>query len=212
MSGKVNPLSLKPVPETAAAVIVTFVPPAFFKVTVCDAALPITTLPKLTLVGLAVTSPAGTPAPERGRFTVPVSVVKAILPLTVPSVAGANCTLKLALSPAARVNGAVMPVIVNPVPVTVICDIVRLDCPVLVIVSLLVWLVPVCTLPKLRLVGDGVSTPGPWSCALPPSPWQPARPIRPATTSNALQQLFLVFNEKNKGFKICLPNTSLPAD
>ena len=132
MSGKVNPLSLKPAPETAAAVMVTSEPPVFFKVTVCDAAPPTTTLPKLILVGLTVTSPAGTPVPVSGRFTVPLSVAKAILPLTAPSVVGANCTLKAGLSPGVRVNGAVMPVMLNPVPVTVICEIVRADWPVLV--------------------------------------------------------------------------------
>ena len=213
VNGNVNPLKLKPVPEAAAAVMVTLLLPLFVNVTVCDVALPITTLPKLMLDGLAVRSPAATPAPERGRFTVPVSVVKAMLPVTAPLAAGANNTLKLTLSPAASVTGTVIPVTLNPDPVTAICDIVRVDCPVLVTVAFLVWVVPICTLPKLTLDGDGVSTPGPWSCAFPPRPWQPTSPMRPATTSNPQRQLLPVLKEENNDFKICPPNRSfLPTD
>lgn len=111
VSGKVNPLSLNPAPETAPAVTVIFELPVFFSVMVCEAAPPITTPPKLTLVGFAVRSCASTPVPESGRSTSPLSVVKATLPLTAPVAVGANCTVKFALSPAASVTGAVMPVI-----------------------------------------------------------------------------------------------------
>lgn len=61
---------MKPAPETDAAVTVTFEPPVFFRVTVCDPVLPITTLPKLMLVGLAVKSPAATAVPDTGIFKV----------------------------------------------------------------------------------------------------------------------------------------------
>ena len=42
------------------------------------------------------------------------------LPLTALAVWGVNATVKIALWPAVRVMGAVIPLIVKPVPVTVI--------------------------------------------------------------------------------------------
>ena len=68
--GKVNPLKLKPEPEIEAAVTVTFAPPVFFSVTICDVASPKRTLPKLMLLGLAVKFPAATAVPDTGMFSV----------------------------------------------------------------------------------------------------------------------------------------------
>jgi hypothetical protein len=57
VNGVDKPLILKPVPVTLAAEIVTLAVPEFVSVTICDPLLPTTTLPKLTLAGLAVSAP-----------------------------------------------------------------------------------------------------------------------------------------------------------
>ena len=62
-----------------------------------------------------------------------------------------------------RVNGNARPLIVNPAPVTLAAEMVRLEPPELVSVSLSVLLLPTVTLPKLKLVGLGVI----WPCVTP---------------------------------------------
>ena len=57
VAGVARPLRLKPVPEAVAADIVTLAVPVFFSVMVCELLLPMTTLPKLTLDGVAVSWP-----------------------------------------------------------------------------------------------------------------------------------------------------------
>jgi hypothetical protein len=81
------------------------------------------------------------------------------LPLAEPLVVGANLTLKVTLWPAARVAGIVIPVMLYGEAV-VTALMVTLEPPELVSVSESVWLLPTCTLPKLRLVAVAVSDPG----------------------------------------------------
>ena len=57
VNGVDKPLILKPVPVTLAAEIVTLAVPEFVSAIVCDPLLPTTTLPKLTLAGLAASTP-----------------------------------------------------------------------------------------------------------------------------------------------------------
>lgn len=99
VSGTVNPVNAKPVPEAAAAVTVIFSPPVFFRVTVCDAVVPVVTLPKLILVGLAVRSPAVTATPVTGIVKVGLCAfeVTVTLPLNVPADWGANFTVNVTL-------------------------------------------------------------------------------------------------------------------
>jgi hypothetical protein len=52
------------------------------------------------------------------------------LPVALPEVDGANAIVKLFVCEAARVKGAVMPLIVNPVPLAVALEIVKLVPPV----------------------------------------------------------------------------------
>jgi hypothetical protein len=83
-----------------------------------------------------------------------------MLPLAAPLVVGAKSTVNEVLWPAVRVNGKDKPLKLNPVPLAVAAEIVRLVPPVLVSVSdkfvlLLTW-----TLPNARLVGFAVSAPG----------------------------------------------------
>jgi hypothetical protein len=85
------PLMLNPVPETLAAEIVTLPVPVLFNVTVADALLPTSTLPKLTLAGLAL-SPPCVPVPlsaiASGEFE--ASLVTVSVPLAAPADCDAN--------------------------------------------------------------------------------------------------------------------------
>ena len=71
-----------------------------------------------------------------------------------PAEAGANLTLKDVDCPAARVAGSVIPLVLKPVPVALICEMETLEFPVFEIVSVWLAVEPVATLPKLNDVGD----------------------------------------------------------
>jgi len=81
---------------------------------------PTGTLPKARLVGFDASAPGAVPVPVKGIVSVGFDAfeVMATLPLTAPAAVGANNTLKLALWPAVRVTGAVMPLTLNHVPLT----------------------------------------------------------------------------------------------
>jgi hypothetical protein len=115
---------------------------------------PTVTLPKLRDVGLAPRVPtAFVPTPETGTVNVAsdASEARVRFPFEVPEVDGANCTLKLALCPTARVAGALMPVRVYPAPLMLACEMVTPALPVFFTVPDIVWVLPTVTLPKLRL-------------------------------------------------------------
>lgn len=84
-------------------------------------------------------------------------LVTVAVPERVPTLAGAKTTLKLVDWLAASVSGSVVPVEVNPVPVTLTLEMVTLEFPVLVRVTVWVELVPVVTLPKLSDVEEAES-------------------------------------------------------
>src|ERR1700722_3901069 len=153
--GVVIPLTLNPVPLAATEEIVTLVPPEF--VTVSDKVLfvPTCTLPKLKLVGFDPRAPAATPVPESGIVNEGFDAVEVTttFPVALAAEAGVNFTLKVAPWPAVRVMGVVMPLTLNPVPLAATAEIVTLDPPVFVTVSDRVEFDPICTVPKLRLVG-----------------------------------------------------------
>jgi hypothetical protein len=86
-------------------------------------------------------------------------------PLALAADWGANATLKLALWPAVRVSGVVIPLRLNPVPLIPTWEIVRVEPPELVTVSDRDWLLPTVTLPKFRLVGFDPSVP--WATPVP---------------------------------------------
>ena len=115
------------------------------------------------MVGETVSCPAAAvPVPESGIVKVGFEALEVMvtLPLAAPAEVGANDTLKLVLCPEVSVTGAVIPVMLNPVPLTPTAEMVTLDPPVLVTVSDRVCLFPTTTLPKLRLVGFDESAPG----------------------------------------------------
>ena len=85
-----------------------------------DLLLPTVTPPKLRLVGFAPSVPGVTPVPDNGMLNVGFDALDVIvtLPLTLPAAEGANETEKVALCPAVSVTGVVMPLKLNPLPLT----------------------------------------------------------------------------------------------
>src|SRR5258708_32151307 len=92
------------------------------------------------------------------------------LPLAAPLVVGEKSTVNDVLWPAFNVKGKVSPLKLNPVPLAVAAEIMRLDPPELVSVPDKGVLVAACTLPNAKLVGVAASgpcaTPGPESGTL----------------------------------------------
>jgi hypothetical protein len=119
--GKVKPLMEKTDPVKFACEMVIVDPPVLVSVSDKLALLPTCTLPKVRLVGFAVSAPCVTPVPESGRFMAASEAleVKATLPLELPAVWGAKATEKAVLWPAPSVSGKVKPPRVKPVPVRV---------------------------------------------------------------------------------------------
>ena len=83
-----------------------------------DCLFPTVTLPKLRLVGFAPSVPGVTPLPDSGIVRVGFEALDVMvrLPLALPADDGVNETLKVALCPAVRVTGAVIPLKLNPEP------------------------------------------------------------------------------------------------
>src|SRR5207245_2476639 len=76
-------------------------------------------------------------------------------PLKLPAAFGANCTLKFPLCPGPSVVGIARPLKLNPVPVTVACEIVKLAVPLFLTCIVCEFVFPDTTEPKLAL--DGVT-------------------------------------------------------
>ena len=101
----------------------TLVPPVFVTVADKDWLVPTVTLPKLREVGLELSCPGvAVPLPDKAtvRFGFEASEVTVTVPLALPAEPGANFTLKLVLSPAFSVVGAVDPTRLKPVPLIAI--------------------------------------------------------------------------------------------
>src|SRR5215469_13753535 len=98
--------------------IVTLEPPVFVTVSERDLLPPRVMLPKPRLVGFDPSAPAVTPVPVRGMVRVGLEAleVTVTVPVAPPAAVGVKVTLKVALWPAASVAGAVMPLMVKPVP------------------------------------------------------------------------------------------------
>ena len=162
VTGSVSPPTVNTELFVLAPVTVTLAPLA---VSIPDELplLPTSTLPRFMVVGLTASCPtAAVPLPESGMVSVGFEASDVIvrLPLALPADDGANETLKVALCPAVRVTGVVIPVKLNPDPLIATCEIVTLVPPLLVMVSDRDCLFPTVTLPKPRLVGLAPSVPG----------------------------------------------------
>jgi len=136
--------------------IVTLALPLLVSATLSELLLPAFTFPKLRLVVLKPsTLVEATPVPLSGMDSgepgeLLISVTE---PETAPAAVGANTALNVAFMPARMVSGALMPEILNPAPVTLTEEIVKLADPPLETVIVCELLVPVETLPKAALVG-----------------------------------------------------------
>jgi hypothetical protein len=150
-----RPVILNPVPVALSCEIVRLALPVFFSVITCELVLPTVMLPKLTLDGVTVSCGC---APVALRATVvgepDAFVVSEMLPETAPGEVDVKTALNVVLLPAEIVCGE-RPVILNPVPVTLPCKIVRPALPVFVRVTVCELLLPTATLPKVTL--DGVT-------------------------------------------------------
>jgi hypothetical protein len=130
VTGAVIPVVLNPAPVTVTEEIVTVAVPPFVRLTVCELLVPVVTLPKGALVGVAANS---------GCVPVPLNVIVVgelgalltieMLPLALPAVVGANFALNVVLSPAPSVCGVLSPLMLRPAPVTVAPEIVTLAVP-----------------------------------------------------------------------------------
>src|SRR5712691_9546496 len=153
-----TPLALKPAPVTVTPEMVTLEFPLLVSVTGNPLLPPTFTLPKLRLVGLAPSkNVAVTPVPLRAmaRGEPGALLLMETLPLALPAAAGENVAVNEVLCPGLRVSGAVMPLMVNPVPEALAAEIVTLAVPVFFKVIVCELLFPVMTLPKAAL--DGVA-------------------------------------------------------
>lgn len=149
----VIPLSVNPVPLTAAWEIVTLELLLFVSVTVWLLWLPTVTLPKPSLVGLSASKPLATPVPLSETLAEASDALLVIetVALKAPAAFGANT----------RVSGALWPAIIAVGNVGALSEkyCVEKDAlltvmeavPVLDAVSVKVFVVPVVTEPKSRL-------------------------------------------------------------
>jgi hypothetical protein len=137
VKGKDKPFKLNPAPLAVAAEIVRLDPPVLVSISDKLELLPTCSLPNARLVGLAPRAPCVTPVPESGMFKLGLDPLEAMLrlPLAAPLVVGDKSTVNEVLWPAVSVNGKDKPLKLNPVPLAVAAEIVRLDPPVLVSVS-----------------------------------------------------------------------------
>ena len=137
LKGKLSPVMLYPLPLAAAWLIFTVVPPEFVSVTESVWLVPVCTFPKDRLEGFDTRDPGVTPVAEsailKDGFVASLAIVT--LPVTVPATCGAKETLKPWPCPAAKVNGKVSPLMLNPVPVTLAWLTVMLVVPEFVIVT-----------------------------------------------------------------------------
>lgn len=153
-----TPLTEKPVPVTPTFEMVTLALPLLVSATLSELLLPSLTLPKLKFVVLNPnTLVEATPVPVRAmaRGELGALLTSVIDPETAPAEVGAKTALNAAVVPAAIVTGALMPEMLNPVPVTLTDETVRVAEPPFDSVIVCELLVPVDTLPKAAL--DGVA-------------------------------------------------------
>ena len=160
-TGNDMPVTENPVPFQLALETVTLFEVAF-NVPVRFLLLPTFTLPKLRVAGFTVSCPAEeeVPVPDNGMetFGLVASLTTARLPAPAPTAGGAKRTVTVALCPAARLKGKVVPLVLKPVPEAVtwviwidpwLAEFLRVTDDVAVL--------PTSTLPKATEVGLAVS-------------------------------------------------------
>lgn len=161
-----TPVAVSPEPRTVTPKTLRLALPALVSVIVKLLVLPTVTLPKFSAVALAVRTGVGDAialplaATVSGEFG--ASLTTEIVPLELPEAVGEKTTLKLTDCPFGTYAGRFRPVTLNPVPVTLICEIVAWAVPVFEIVTSCELLEPATTFWKLAVVGETAN------CACPP--------------------------------------------
>jgi len=99
------------------------------------------------------------PVPESGTVKAELEALDTTVmpPFTLAADCGVNTALKFTLAPGLSTTGTLTPLMLNPAPVAVACEMVTLDPPVLVSEFAKVTLLPTLALPKARLAGLEVS-------------------------------------------------------
>jgi hypothetical protein len=134
VTGVLAPLKVNPEPLMLICEMVTFELPVSVMVTVCEAELPLFTLPKLKLDELSESVRAeATPVPLKttavGEFG--ALLTRERVPATVPADCGENCTLNVVDVPGLMERGKVTVPVLNPLPITLNCVTVNTAVPVL---------------------------------------------------------------------------------
>jgi hypothetical protein len=134
--------------------------PPFCSVMVCELLVPLTTLPKLTLAGIAEIC-AWRPVPDRGIVSgeFDASLVTVKVPVTALSDKGVNRTWSEVPWPTGIEPDGLPPTIVNAAPKIVAVEMLTAAVPVLLKLTVCVPTLPTATLPKLRLVVTVESVP-----------------------------------------------------
>lgn len=122
---------------------------------VCEFLLPVATLPKLALDGVAAIA-ACVPVPLSGivKGELGELLVMEMLPLAAPGAEGANSALNGALCPAFSVSGVDRPLMLNSVPDALAAEIVTLAVPEFVRVMVADPVLPTRTPPRLTDEGE----------------------------------------------------------
>jgi hypothetical protein len=154
VTGAVIPVVLKPAPETVTEEIVTDALPPFVRLMVCELFVPVVTLPKAAVVGVAANCGC-VPVPLREMVSGELGALltTVIVPVALPAVLGPNTALNVAALPAAIATGVVIPVVLKPVPETITDEIVTVAVPPFVRLMVCELFVPVATLPNAAAVG-----------------------------------------------------------
>lgn len=121
------------------------------------------TLPKLRLVGFALSTPGVTPVPETAIAKDGLDPLEAMVtvPLTLPLDFGANVIVNVVLCDPPRLSGVDIPLIENALLSTDTAEIDTLEESPLVIVTTCEFAAPTTTLPNASLVGFSASKPVP---------------------------------------------------
>ena len=126
MTGYDNPPSAKDRPFTVPDVTTTVAPLAL-SIAFCSEFAPTTTFPRFMFVGVTVNCPriGAVPMPLSGmdRFEFDASERIETLPVAFPEKGGVKMILNVYCCPGARSRGGFNPLILNPAPATIACEI-----------------------------------------------------------------------------------------
>jgi hypothetical protein len=118
------------------------------------------TLPKAALAGVAeICGCVPVPVMEIVVGELGALLTMEIVPVALPPLVGANCAVNEVVWPEVRVFGVASPLMLNPTPLAVAWEIVRVAEPLFVRVTVCEPVLPVVTEPKVRTAGLAPSCP-----------------------------------------------------